>query len=122
MPLAKLKGATSVEKTLIQRSWEAALAFEEISNNYVLTDDDRIAEHCTTFGAQVLMTSSKVCNGTTQLISLASKLRCVTKVRNEDPDNAPSDSPNLVPIDKMPALLQRLSTYDQLIKGVNRDT
>ena len=34
-----------------------------------------------------------------------------------DPDNAPSDGPNMVPLSKMPSLLQQLVTIDKLIKN-----
>tara|TARA_B100000941_G_scaffold282522_1_gene251056 strand:- start:99 stop:932 length:834 start_codon:yes stop_codon:yes gene_type:complete len=35
-----------------------------------------------------------------------------------DPDNAPSDGPNMVPLSKMPALLKQLVEIDNLIKNV----
>ncbi|MCB1388716.1 MAG: 3-deoxy-8-phosphooctulonate synthase [Rhodobacteraceae bacterium] len=35
---------------------------------------------------------------------------------HEDPDNAPSDGPNMVPLDQMKALLTRLSAFDRLAK------
>ena len=37
---------------------------------------------------------------------------------HEDPDNAPSDGPNMVPIDRMEALLERLIRLDQVAKGL----
>jgi 2-dehydro-3-deoxyphosphooctonate aldolase (KDO 8-P synthase) len=36
---------------------------------------------------------------------------------HQDPDNAPSDGPNMVPLDDMPALLERLIAFDRLAKG-----
>jgi 2-dehydro-3-deoxyphosphooctonate aldolase (KDO 8-P synthase) len=36
---------------------------------------------------------------------------------HEDPDNAPSDGPNMVPLDKFEALIQRLMAIDGLVKG-----
>jgi len=35
---------------------------------------------------------------------------------HEDPDNAPSDGPNMVPLDRMEALLTRLVAFDRLAK------
>ena len=35
---------------------------------------------------------------------------------HQDPDNAPSDGPNMVPIDQMPQLLERLMAFDNLAK------
>lgn len=37
---------------------------------------------------------------------------------HQDPDNAPSDGPNMVPLDRMPALLERLMAFDKLAKSV----
>lgn len=39
---------------------------------------------------------------------------------HEDPDNAPSDGPNMVHLDAMPALLARLRSLDDVAKGFNR--
>jgi 2-dehydro-3-deoxyphosphooctonate aldolase (KDO 8-P synthase) len=36
---------------------------------------------------------------------------------HDDPDNAPSDGPNMVPLDWMPALLKDLSAIDGIAKG-----
>ncbi|EAS50296.1 2-dehydro-3-deoxyphosphooctonate aldolase [Aurantimonas manganoxydans SI85-9A1] len=36
---------------------------------------------------------------------------------HEDPDNAPSDGPNMVPLDRMPELLKRLQALDAVAKG-----
>ncbi|MEC9199002.1 MAG: 3-deoxy-8-phosphooctulonate synthase [Pseudomonadota bacterium] len=36
---------------------------------------------------------------------------------HEDPDNAPSDGPNMVPLAEMTALLKRLKAYDDITKG-----
>ncbi|RIY01586.1 3-deoxy-8-phosphooctulonate synthase [Aureimonas flava] len=37
---------------------------------------------------------------------------------HEDPDNAPSDGPNMVPLDDMPELLKRLRDLDAVAKGL----
>ncbi len=36
---------------------------------------------------------------------------------HQDPDNAPSDGPNMVPIAEMPALLERLMAFDRIAKA-----
>jgi len=36
---------------------------------------------------------------------------------HQDPDNAPSDGPNMVPLEKMPELLERLIAFDRIAKG-----
>jgi 2-dehydro-3-deoxyphosphooctonate aldolase (KDO 8-P synthase) len=40
---------------------------------------------------------------------------------HEDPDNAPSDGPNMVPIERMPALLSGLRALDDLTKASAED-
>ena len=36
---------------------------------------------------------------------------------HEDPDHAPSDGPNMIPLHEMPALITRLKAFDDLAKG-----
>jgi 2-dehydro-3-deoxyphosphooctonate aldolase (KDO 8-P synthase) len=36
---------------------------------------------------------------------------------HEDPDNAPSDGPNMVPLDQLEALLKKLKSLDEVAKG-----
>lgn len=63
-PLVALTGAKGAQKTLIQRSWEAAMAVQGADRVVVATDDDRIADHARGFGADVVMTSQACQNGT----------------------------------------------------------
>ena len=63
-PLAMLTGATGEARSLIQRSWDAAVSVSGITGVFVLTDDDRIADAARGFGADVLMTSEAPRNGT----------------------------------------------------------
>jgi len=37
---------------------------------------------------------------------------------HQDPDNAPSDGPNMVPLDRMEALLAKLMQFDRVAKGI----
>ena len=37
---------------------------------------------------------------------------------HQDPDNAPSDGPNMIPIDQMGILISRLRAFDKLSKGI----
>jgi 3-deoxy-manno-octulosonate cytidylyltransferase (CMP-KDO synthetase) len=73
-PLVELTGATGDRKSLIQRSWEAAMAVKGVDAVYVLTDDDRIADAARGFGAQVLMTSPEARNGTERCAEAVSQL------------------------------------------------
>ena len=38
---------------------------------------------------------------------------------HEDPDNAPSDGPNMWPLDKLKNLLQILINHDEIAKELN---
>lgn len=72
-PLVTLRGPDG-EKTLIRRSWEAAIAVHGIDRVVVATDDDRIADHARAFGAEVVMTSDQARNGTERCAEVAAKL------------------------------------------------
>ncbi len=72
-PLVTLRGPDG-EKTLIRRSWEAAMAVNGIERTVVATDDARIADHASAFGAEVVMTSSEARNGTERCAEVAAKL------------------------------------------------
>ena len=72
-PLVSLKGPDG-EKTLIRRSWEAAMSVAGVDRVVVATDDDRIRDHALGFGAEVVMTSSACQNGTERCAEVAAKL------------------------------------------------
>ncbi len=63
-PLATLRGASGVARSLIERSWCAAMSVEGIDRVVVATDDVRIRSAAESFGAEVVMTSSDCANGT----------------------------------------------------------
>jgi 3-deoxy-manno-octulosonate cytidylyltransferase (CMP-KDO synthetase) len=63
-PLVELRGAEGAAKSLIRRSWEAAMAIGGIDRVVVATDDERIRTHAEGFGAEVVMTSEACQNGT----------------------------------------------------------
>jgi 3-deoxy-manno-octulosonate cytidylyltransferase (CMP-KDO synthetase) len=72
-PLVELRGPDGA-KTLIRRSWEAAMAVQGADRVVVATDDDRIAEHARGFGAEVVMTSSAAQNGTERCAEVVRQL------------------------------------------------
>lgn len=94
-PMAMLHGATGVEKSLIQRSWEAGCAVPEAARVIVATDDDRIAEHARAFGAEVMMTSSNAANGTERCAEVATRLPEAELIVNLQGD-APLTPPEFV--------------------------
>ena len=63
-PLVPLKGASGAARTLIERSWRAAMDVEGADRVVVATDDDRIRSAAEGFGAEVVMTSETCTNGT----------------------------------------------------------
>ncbi|EEW26500.1 3-deoxy-manno-octulosonate cytidylyltransferase [Rhodobacter ferrooxidans] len=72
-PLVSLKGPDGA-KTLIQRSWEAAMAVRGVARVVVATDDDRIRTAAEGFGAEVVMTSAACQNGTERCAEVAALL------------------------------------------------
>jgi 3-deoxy-manno-octulosonate cytidylyltransferase (CMP-KDO synthetase) len=63
-PLAHIKGASGIARSLIERSWLAAKAVPDVAHIWIATDDERIADAAHSFGADVLMTSPECRNGT----------------------------------------------------------
>jgi len=72
-PLVALRGAAGDAKSLIRRSWDAAMSVAGVDRVVVATDDYRIADATRTFDAEVVMTSTACENGTE---------RCAEAVRN----------------------------------------
>lgn len=72
-PLVSLRGPDG-EKTLIRRSWEAAMQVRGVDRVVVATDDDRIRDHAAGFGAEVVMTTSVAQNGTERCAEVAGLL------------------------------------------------
>ena len=72
-PLVSLRGPDG-EKTLIRRSWEAAVQVRSADRVVVATDDDRIRDHAQAFGAEVVMTSGSAQNGTERCAEVAAQL------------------------------------------------
>lgn len=73
-PLVTLRGASGEAKSLIRRSWDAACGVRGVDRVVVATDDQRIAEAVTGFGADVVMTSETCENGTERCSETLSKL------------------------------------------------
>jgi len=81
-PLVELKGVGGATKPLIQRSYEAAQRVRGIDSVHVVTDDERIAERASGFGAPVIMTSSEARNGTERCAEALAQLDNVDLVVN----------------------------------------
>ena len=63
-PLVQMRGAGGVTRSLIERTWLTAREVVGIDHVWIATDDERIAEAGTAFGADVIMTSPDCRNGT----------------------------------------------------------
>ena len=63
-PLVELRGASGHPRSLIRRSWDAAMAVQGVDRVVVATDDNRIRDHAASFGAEVVMTGTHCRNGT----------------------------------------------------------
>jgi len=94
-PMAMLRGATGLKKSLIQRSWEAASRVPEAARVIVATDDTRIADHAKSFGAEVMMTSANAANGTERCAEVAKNLPEAELIVNLQGD-APLTPPEFV--------------------------
>jgi 3-deoxy-manno-octulosonate cytidylyltransferase (CMP-KDO synthetase) len=70
-PLVELRGATGEARSLIRRSWDAAIEVPGVDRVVVATDDDRIAAAARGFGAEVAMTSDRWRNGTERCAEVA---------------------------------------------------
>jgi len=72
-PLVTLRGPDGVAKSLIRRTWDAAMAVPDVAEVHVLTDDDRIRDAARAFGASVIMTSPDCANGTERCAEAAAQ-------------------------------------------------
>jgi 3-deoxy-manno-octulosonate cytidylyltransferase (CMP-KDO synthetase) len=83
-PLAPLGG-----RTLLERVWRRAGAARTIERLVIATDDERIAEACRGFGAEVVMTSRDHASGTDRVAETALKLdrsfSVVVNVQGDEP-------------------------------------
>lgn len=92
-PLVSLRGSGGHARTLIHRSWDAAMAVRGVALTIVATDDERIAQAARGFGAEVAMTSSGCRNGTERcaeaLAGLAAHFDIVVNLQGDAPLTPP---------------------------------
>ncbi|KAJ6753755.1 hypothetical protein OIU79_026569 [Salix purpurea] len=83
-PLVNILG-----KPMIQRTWERAKLASTLDHIVVATDDEKIAECCRGFGADVVMTSESCRNGTERcneaLQKLDKKYDVVVNIQGDEP-------------------------------------
>jgi len=68
-PMALIRG-----RSLLSRIWSIARAVKGASAVYVATDDDRVADHARSFGAEAIMTDPACENGTERVWQAMSRL------------------------------------------------
>lgn len=54
-------------KSMIRRVWESVCESDKIDDIFVATDDERIVEHCKSFGANVIITPEDLPSGTDRI-------------------------------------------------------
>ncbi|ESR65128.1 3-deoxy-manno-octulosonate cytidylyltransferase [Citrus sinensis] len=83
-PLVNILG-----KPMIQRTWERSKLATTLDHLVVATDDEKIAECCQQFGADVIMTSESCRNGTERcneaLQKLEKKYDIVVNIQGDEP-------------------------------------
>ncbi len=73
-PLVELRGATGEARSLIRRTWEAAMAVPCIERVIIATDEARIHDAVLSFGAEAAMTPTTCRNGTERCAALVATL------------------------------------------------
>ena len=86
-PLAMIAG-----KSMIQRVYEQVLASTQVQKIVVATDDERIWQHVTEFGGEVLMTSPDHSNGTARVAEASRQYPEATIIVNVQGDEPFVDS------------------------------
>ncbi|WP_347138094.1 manno-octulosonate cytidylyltransferase [Paracoccus sp. SSK6] len=79
-PLVDLRGASGQARSLIRRSWDAAMAVSGVDRVVVATDDTRIRDHAEGFGAEVVMTSTACRNGTERCAEAVANLGLLPEI------------------------------------------
>ncbi len=72
---------------MIQRVWEGARAAKRLARVIVATDDPRIADACSRFGAEAVLTSDRHSTGTDRIAEVAASLSedVIVNVQGDEP-------------------------------------
>jgi 3-deoxy-manno-octulosonate cytidylyltransferase (CMP-KDO synthetase) len=81
-PLAVIAGVS-----MIERVWRGARSAKSLQRVVVATDDERIADACRSFGAEVALTRADHQSGTDRIAEVAAQLDCdvVVNVQGDEP-------------------------------------
>jgi len=83
--------ADETGKPLIQYAWENARSAESVTEVYIATDSEVIAQRCQAFGAKVLMTGEHP-NGTSRVAEAIRDLECdvIVNMQGDEPELDPT--------------------------------
>ena len=98
-PLIDING-----KSMLLRTYEQCIQAVDKSLVYVATEDQRIVEHCESFGIQVLLTSDNCLTGTDRIAEVAAMVKADYYI------NVQGDEPLFNP-DDITQMISRLDTY-----------
>ncbi len=103
-PLVRIAGVT-----LIQRVYERARQTKNADAVYVATDDDRIFEHVTSFGGNVVRPKGEFLTGTDRIAAALPLIESAEQSAFDTIVNVQGDEP-LIDIDTVDALIDRLAS------------
>lgn len=99
-PLAGLIGAGGESKSLIKRSWEAAIQAKGVDRVLIATDDQRIVKAAQEFGAETVMTATECRNGTERcadaLVRINEEFDLIINLQGDAPLTPPWFVENLI--------------------------
>ncbi|KAK6132772.1 hypothetical protein DH2020_033500 [Rehmannia glutinosa] len=105
-------------KPMIQRTWERAKMATSLDHVVVATDDDKIAECCKEFGADVVMTSESCRNGTERcneaLQKLGKQYDVVVNIQGDEPLIEPEIIDGVVKALQWKASYEPLSEFSRI--------
>ena len=83
--------AEETGKPLIQYAWENACTAETVTDVFIATDAEEIAQKCSDFGAKVIMTGEHP-NGTSRIAEAVRDLECdvVVNMQGDEPELDPA--------------------------------
>lgn len=99
-PLAMLKGATGIERSLLERSVmaarAAAVASRAVTGVYVATDDERIVAEARRIGVDVILTDPECANGTERVAQAVQRAGLTQPIVVNLQGDAPLTPPHFV--------------------------
>lgn len=105
-PLVDIHG-----KTMIERTWERAIEAVQREKVFIATDDEKIEQVCSSFGAQTILTSPDCLTGTDRVAEFAKSVPASIYI------NLQGDEP-FMPVENISALIDAgLKQPDKIING-----